>query len=97
MPAMLARPLAILALPLVLMACVVPDAPPVDPLPLEAACGAAELQDLVGQPATRLQTMRFGGPVRIIRPDMAVTMDFVANRLNIYIDAAEMIVAVRCG
>lgn len=97
MPIKLSPRLAIVALPLVLMACIEPDAPPVAPLPLEIACGAAELQDLVGQPATRLQTMRFAGPVRIIRPNMAVTMDFLADRLNIYIDEAEMIVAIRCG
>lgn len=97
MPTKISDRLAIVALPLVLLACVEPDTASIAPLPIETTCGAADLQDLVGQPATRLQTMRFAGPVRIIRPDMAVTMDFVAERLNIYIDAAEMIAAVRCG
>ena len=87
----------LLSLPIALLACVAPDAPPEGPLPSENACGAEDLQDLVGQSASRLQTMRFGGPVRIIRPDTAVTMDFSPNRLNIYIDGAEMISAVRCG
>ncbi len=89
--------LFLLSLPLALLACVPPDAPPEGPLPSENACGADQLQDLVGQSAARLQTMRFAGPVRIIRPDTAVTMDFAPNRLNIFIDGAEMIAAVRCG
>ncbi len=89
------RPLAVL-IPLSLMACV--ELPvPVDPEPIENACGAADLQDLVGRQAAVLQTMRFGQPVRIIRPGMAVTMDYVAERLNIEIDAREVIVRVSCG
>jgi len=35
--------------------------------------------------------------VRVIRPGMAVTMDYVPERLNIDIDAAEVISGVRCG
>lgn len=84
-------------LPLLLMACVPapPDVPP--PMPPEDACGASALQSLVGQPASVLQTMRFAGPVRIIRPGMAVTMDYRADRLNIEIDAGEQIIRVTCG
>lgn len=65
--------------------------------PDPAVCGADALQGLVGQPASVLQTMRFGQETRIIRPDMAVTMDFRADRLNIEIDDAERIVRVQCG
>ncbi|NUB44681.1 hypothetical protein GEU84_009825 [Fertoebacter nigrum] len=72
-----------------------PPAPPAD-LP-ENACGAAALQNLVGQPASVLETMRFAATTRIIRPDMAVTMDFSPERLNIEIDRAEMISRVACG
>lgn len=61
------------------------------------SCGAAELQSLVGQPAAVLQTMRFAGPVRVLRPGEAVTMDYSAGRLNIEIDAAEVIARVACG
>ena len=50
---------------LLLAACTVDMPPPVvfppDPV---GRCGAADLQGLVGQPASVLQTMRFGGPVR---------------------------------
>ena len=60
-------------------------------------CGADALQGLVGQPATVLETMRFAGETRIIRPGMAVTMDYRADRLNIEIDRAERISRVHCS
>ncbi len=83
-------------LPLALIACV--EVPvPVDPAPIENACGAAELQGLVGRDAAVLQTMRFGQTVRIIRPGTAVTMDYIVERLNIEIDANEKISRVNCG
>lgn len=86
------------ALPLALMACVPEPAPPVtDPLPMADACGASGLQDLVGQSATKLEVIRFARTVRIIRPGMAVTMDYSAERLNIEINEAEIIARVSCG
>lgn len=71
--------------------------PPLPPAPDADACGAAALQGLVGQPAAVLETMRFAGPVRIIRPGMAVTLDYSAERLNIGIDASGRITRVVCG
>ncbi|MFN3723543.1 MAG: I78 family peptidase inhibitor [Paracoccaceae bacterium] len=62
-----------------------------------ATCGAGALQGLVGQPASVLQTMKFGQETRIIRPDTAVTMDYRADRLNIEIDRAERISRVHCS
>lgn len=59
-------------------------------------CGAVGLQHLVGQPAKVLQTMKFVGEVRIVRPGMAVTMDYRPDRLNIDIDATERIIRVHC-
>jgi len=67
------------------------------PVPIENACGADQLQYLVGQPASVLETMRFRGETRIIRPDTAVTMDFRAERLNIDINAVERITRVYCS
>jgi hypothetical protein len=85
----------VLLIPVGLMACV--EVPlPGAPAPIENACGAAELQDLVGRDAAVLQTMRFGQTVRIIRPGMAVTADYSAERLNIEIDGRETIVRVSC-
>jgi hypothetical protein len=60
-------------------------------------CRAAELQDLVGQPATVLQTMRFAGEVRFLPPGTITTKDFVLSRLNIVSDEAGVITMVNCG
>ncbi len=66
-------------------------------MPVENACGAAGLQGLVGQSATVLQGMTFKLDTRVIRPGMAVTMDFRPDRLNIEIDAQERIARVFCS
>ena len=95
------RPLALL-MSLGLVACVEAETPPdpgiiAPPMPPVGACGAADLQYLLGQPDTVLQTMKFGGETRIIRPGMAVTMDYREDRLNIEIDSAGKISRVSCG
>lgn len=89
----------IVGLALGLAACVPePVAPPlIDPLTTENACGADDLQGLVGQSASVLATMRFGQTVRVIRPGMGVTMDFSPQRLNIEVDADEVITRISCG
>lgn len=92
---------AVIALALTLAACM-PDAPPdkappPPPEPTTDACGASELQSLVGGPASVLETMKFGKQVRIIRPGMAVTMDYREDRLNIEIDKRETITRIACG
>lgn len=86
---------------LALASCVVVPLPSVGgggatPAP-EDACGASGLQGLVGQSSAVLQTMRFAGPVRIIEPNMAVTMDYSAARLNIWLNSAGRIDRVTCG
>ena len=65
--------------------------------PAADACGAAQLQGLVGQPATALQAIRFSQPMRVIGPDMMVTQEYNAARLNMYLDDAGMISRVVCG
>lgn len=91
-------PLVLAPLALLLAACVAPAPKPTpDPMPPITACGAGELQGLIGRSAAVLQTMRFAGPVRVIRPGMAVTMDYSPNRLNIEVDAREIITRVSCG
>lgn len=72
---------------------------PAQPLPQNPhdACGATDLQSLVGQPASVLETMKFAQPVRILRPDTAVTLDYRPDRLNIDIDAQEKIARVHCS
>ena len=84
---------------LALAACVAegPGPGPVPPGAPEGACGAPGLQGLVGQNRKVLNTMKFGQPVRIIEPDTAVTMDYIAERLNIELDEAGTITRVSCG
>lgn len=60
------------------------------------ACGASELQDMVGAPKSILAAMKFAVPVRVIEPGMAVTADFSANRLNFEIDADGTIARIGC-
>jgi hypothetical protein len=85
---------AILAL-ITLAACaeVVPNPPTTD----GQACGADPDSALIGQSADVLAAMIFPAPMRIIRPGMAVTMDYNPNRLNIDIDKHNKIVRVWCG
>lgn len=76
---------------------------PADPMPGPVdngfgvdACGAAELQDMVGQPDTILATMKFAVPVRVIEPGMAVTADFSPDRLNFEIADDGTIARIAC-
>ncbi|GAB1365055.1 hypothetical protein MASR1M32_42910 [Rhodobacter sp.] len=78
---------------LALSACV--ETPPADPM--APSCGAEGLSGLVGQNRKVLDTMKFANPVRIIEPGMPVTADYIANRLNIEVDAKGTITRVSCG
>lgn len=80
---------------LLLAACVSPAAPP--PQDTANACGAEELQGLAGQPLAAFDPAQARGPVRIIGPDTAVTMDHSPARLNISHGADLRITAVTCG
>lgn len=85
-----------LAAGLMLAACV-PEVTVVSTAPPENACGAAELQGLVGQDVAVFETMALQGSWRIIRPGQAVTMDFSAERLNVEVDGNERISRITCG
>ena len=72
-------------------------APPADPAnPPADACGAAQYAAFVGKPITEPGIPAEGPNVRYLRPGAQVTMDFRADRLNIDIDAADIITAFRC-
>lgn len=62
-----------------------------------AVCGAGDLQGLVGQPRSVLQTMKFSTEVRITGEGDPVTMDFRAERLNITNGTDGRISRVFCG
>ena len=74
---------------LVLAACV--DQPGPD------ACGAAGMQDLLGQDRGVLAAMTLPTGTRVITPGMAVTEDYSASRLNIDLDAQGRITGIWCG
>jgi hypothetical protein len=96
------RPLLTLAALATLVACAapLPPAPPPGPAVPDAAsdtCGASARGSLIGQPATALERVYILGPVRIIRPGDAITMDFSEDRINFDLDATDRIVRIFCG
>ncbi|MCK4711581.1 MAG: hypothetical protein KAT26_01745 [Marinosulfonomonas sp.] len=60
-------------------------------------CDAAGYQSLIGQSADILASMTFPAPIRIIKPGMAVTMDYSPDRLNVDLDAQNRITHFWCG
>lgn len=80
---------AALLLVLALSACVA--------VPEENACGAAGMQDLVGQEDDVLAAMTLPQGTRFIYPGTAVTEDYSPARLNIDIDQFGRITGVWCG
>jgi hypothetical protein len=72
-------------------------APPPAPDPAADTCNMAQYAALIGKPATDSGVPAASPTVRIIKPDTQVTMDFQATRLNIDVNSAGVITAVRCG
>ena len=71
-------------------------------VPLGGTCDAAPAQSFVGQNTTakvmEAARVRSGAlMVRVLRPGQMVTKEFDAQRLNLEVNAAGRIVAVRCG
>ncbi len=60
-------------------------------------CPAPLMQDLIGEPLAAISVDDLHEPHRIIGPDMAVTMDWNPDRLNIEHDADEIITRIHCG
>ncbi|MGL4311025.1 MAG: I78 family peptidase inhibitor [Paracoccaceae bacterium] len=82
----------------VLFAGCVPETGPSAPAnTVPAACGAAELQNMVGMPASAAETATFRQTTRIIRPMTPITEDYSEERLNFDIDANEKISRIWCG
>ena len=70
--------------------------------PAASDCRADGVQSSVGQRymatlGTRLQRTATARTVRVIRPGMAVTMDYRTDRLNVTVDDKDLITALRCG
>ena len=89
--------ISILCIPL-LAACVqAAPAPEHKPTYEGKSCGADGYQNLIGQSANLLAAMTFPAPMRVIRPGMAVTLDYLEQRLNITVDKNNKISSVYCG
>jgi hypothetical protein len=76
--------------------------PPPGPPPAGGTCNAARAQGLIGRAATAqlgTEALRLTGArdLRWIGPDMAVTMDYREDRLNIETDAQNRVRTIRCG
>lgn len=70
--------------------------PAVDPAAADT-CNMTQYLTLVGKPATDPAVPAASASVRVIKPGDQVTMDFLAARLNIEVDAAGNVASLRCG
>jgi hypothetical protein len=84
-----------LAAMLFLIACM-PETPQVS-TPADNACGAANLQGLLGQPVAQQDFSGLGGAQRIMAEGSAMTMDYRADRLNVTYDSRGRITRIWCG
>ena len=76
-------------------------APPAPP-PAATACDDSQAQWAIGKKVTEAeveQARKDSGAeiVRTLKPNQAVTMEFNANRLNLDLDDAGAVTAIRCG
>ena len=72
------------------------------PGPRGGACNAAPAQGFVGQAGTASVTEKArvasgAAMARVLRPNQPTTLEFNQERLNVVVDAAGRITAVRCG
>ncbi len=74
-----------------------PTLAPQPPIPASDTCGAAPHASLVGQDATALERVLILRQVRVIRPGQAVTLEFLAERLNFHVGENGRITHITCG
>lgn len=72
------------------------------PINLSPSCSAETAQGWVGQKysdrlSRTLQRKTNARAVRVVRPGMAVTMDYRTDRLNITLDDKDIVTGLRCG
>lgn len=63
----------------------------------EDNCGAASFANLIGQPREAAEAAPLPVSSRIVGPDDAVTMDFNPERLNVMLDANDIVARLTCG
>ncbi|MES2903105.1 MAG: I78 family peptidase inhibitor [Pseudomonadota bacterium] len=76
-------------------------APPVEAIPV-GSCSAETLSSFTGQtvdePLTARMMRETGRKMlRLVRPGMAVTMDYREDRLTVYVDAANKVERASCS
>jgi hypothetical protein len=59
-------------------------------------CGIARFRHLIGTRAEQIDRATLPQGTRVITPDMAVTMDFRAERLNIMVGTNGLVGSMRC-
>jgi len=95
------KAIALIALPLSLAACSYERPAPGTGTGIRE-CNADRVQPLVGREAKpqvidRAKQRSGARTVRVIKPGMAVTMDYRSDRLNVELDEVNTIKALRCG
>ena len=94
---------AALAAPIVLSACVSgPKEAPMPDGPAYMACDAAAAQMFVGKLSNadrnaEIQRLTGASTLRWIGPNMAVTMDYREDRVNVYYNADQFVTQISCG
>lgn len=91
------RALIVAGLAALASACATPPAPVNAQEATEAdACGMARFQHLIGTRADQIDRSTLPQGTRVITPDMIVTMDFRADRLNIMVGTDGVVGSMRC-
>lgn len=89
------------AMPVAANATVPPDATPPAPEEPAMTCQADKGQWAIGQIAdealvAKVKADTTSESIRVIKPDMMVTMDYREDRVNLDVDADNRVTAVRC-
>jgi hypothetical protein len=95
------RMLAIVSMGLAMTGCARPADRPATPA-ASAMCDSTRIEGAIGQTFTPAlgdtwRTKAGARAVRVIRPGTAVTMDYRPDRLNVTLDEAGRVTALRCG
>jgi hypothetical protein len=75
-----------------------PPAPP----PISGSCNATNAQWAIGEAASdqlleRARVAAGAGSARFLQPNQPITMEYLASRLNLGLDAHDIVRAVVCG
>lgn len=95
---MIRAALAALAMSVAACAQTPPSSPPetAEEATAQDTCGAARFASLVGTQADQIDRATLPARTRIITPDVMVTQDFLAARLNIIVGTDGRVGSLRC-